>query len=91
MRENDISNATLANKLNITQATLWDRIDTKPRKNKPRKDIPVSMLSEMLKEMGYKVLIVPDDVDVPDRGYTIGSTANEKAHRIPLRDVDADD
>ena len=67
----NITNSTLANRLGITQATLWDRIDTTPRKNKPRKDIPVSMLSEMLKVMDYKVMIVPSDSRLPKGGYVI--------------------
>lgn len=67
-----ISNATLANRLGITQAALWDRIDTQPRKGKPRKDIPVSLLSEMVKVMDYKVVVVPVSTRVPADGYVIG-------------------
>lgn len=74
MSQLNISNATLANRLGITQATLWDRIDTQPRKNKPRKDIPVSLLSEMVQVMDYKVMVVPASTRVPKHGYVI----NEK-------------
>ena len=71
MSKNGITNNTLANRLGITQAALWDRIDTQPRKNKPRKDIPVSLLSEMLQVMDYKVMIVPANTRLPKDGYLI--------------------
>lgn len=66
-----INNATLASKLKITQAALWDRLDTQPRKNKPRKDIPVSLLSEMVKIMGYKVVVVPKNTMISDDSFVI--------------------
>lgn len=71
MSKLNISNATLANRLGVTQATLWDRLDTTPRKNKPRKDIPVSLLSEMVQVMDYKVVVVPSSTRVPKDGYAI--------------------
>lgn len=71
MSKSNISNAMLANRLGITQATLWDRIDTQPRKNKPRKDIPVSLLSEMVQVMDYKVVVVPSSTRLPKDGYII--------------------
>lgn len=72
MKKLNITNSTLANRLGITQAALWDRIDTQPRKGKPRKDIPVSLLSEMVKAMDYKVIVVPSQTRVPPDGYVIG-------------------
>ena len=71
MKKNDISNATLAKRLNVTQATLWDRLDTTPRKNKPRKDIPVSLLAGMLQALDYKVVVEPVNTRVPQDGYVI--------------------
>ncbi len=78
MLKQDISNSVLANRLGITQAALWDRIDTQPRTGKPRKDIPVSLLSEMLQVMDYKVMIVPTSTRVPKDGYTIGDNDTSK-------------
>lgn len=49
-----VTNADLAGRLNITQATAWDRVNSKKVK-----DIPVSTLSEMLRALDYKVVIVP--------------------------------
>ena len=76
MTKLNISNSTLANRLGITQAALWDRIDTQPRKGKPRKDIPVSLLSEMVQVMDYKVVVIPSTARVPKDGYVIGEGNN---------------
>lgn len=74
MTKLNITNATLANRLGITPAALWDRIDTQPRKGKPRKDIPVSLLSEMVQVMDYKVVVIPTSARVPKDGYVIGES-----------------
>ena len=54
MENKGVSNATLADRLNISQAAAWDRVNSKKVK-----DIPVSILSEMLRAMDYKVVVVP--------------------------------
>ncbi len=74
MKESEVSNATLAKRLNITQATLWDRLDTTPRKGKPRKDISVALFSEMLRALDYKVVVVPSSTRIKD-GYVVGEEA----------------
>lgn len=66
MDEQGVSNAELAAKLNITQAALWDRLN-----NKKVKDIPLSLLSEMLRMLDYKIHIVPRESRVPDKGYKV--------------------
>ena len=71
MRQQGITNATLANRLEITQAALWDRLDTQPRKGKPRKDIPVSLLAETVQSLDYKVAVVPGSTRIPQDGYVI--------------------
>ena len=71
MSKEEITNSILANRLGITQAALWDRIDTQPRKGKPRKDIPVSLLAEMLRMMDYKVVVLPKSARVSEEGYVI--------------------
>lgn len=78
MTKLNISNSTLANRLGITPAALWDRIDTQPRKGKPRKDIPVSLLSEMVQVMDYKVMIVPSNTRLPKDGYIIGDNDSQR-------------
>lgn len=54
MKQKGVSNADMANRLSITQAALWDRLN-----NKKVKDIPLSLLSEMLSVIDYDVVIVP--------------------------------
>lgn len=78
MNKQDITNAILAGRLKITQAALWDRIDTQPRKGKPRKDIPVSLLSEMVRVMDYKIMIVPSNTRLPKDSYVIGESEEPK-------------
>ena len=77
MGREGMSNAALANKLQVSQATLWDRIDAKPRNGKPRPDIPIALLSEMIQPMGYKVVVVPITASVPEEGYEIGERSGE--------------
>ena len=62
-----VSNADLAGRLNITQATAWDRVNSKKVK-----DIPVSTLSEMLRALDYKVVIVPRNARInSDDSYEV--------------------
>lgn len=60
------SNAELAKRLGVSNATIWERLN-----NKNVKDIPVSLLSGMLRVMGYKVIVVPNDTRMPKGGYEI--------------------
>lgn len=85
-----INNATLASKLEITQAALWDRLDTQPRKNKPRKDIPVSLLSEMVDIMDYKVVVVPKNTIVSEDSFVIDEDVSKKpkSKSIKLNPID---
>ena len=66
MDKQAVNNASMADRLNITQAALWDRLNTKKAK-----DIPVSMLSEMLRVLDYKVVIVPRSSRLPADGFEV--------------------
>jgi DNA-binding Xre family transcriptional regulator len=66
MEKQNVNNACMADRLNITQAALWDRLNTKKAK-----DIPVSLLSEMLRALDYKVILVPRSSRVPADGYEV--------------------
>lgn len=68
MNEQGVTNAELAAKLNITQAALWDRLN-----NKKVKDIPLSLLSEMLRMLDYTVQITPrkQEKDNPKPTYKV--------------------
>ena len=66
MDKNDISNSTLASRLNITQATLWDRLN-----NKNVKDISIPLLTEILRSIDYKLTIVPRSKRLNDDEYEV--------------------
>lgn len=66
MEKQAVNNACMADRLNITQAALWDRLNTKKAK-----DIPVSLLSEMLRALDYKVVLIPRSSRVPTDGYEV--------------------
>ena len=66
MDKQGVNNACMADRLEISQAALWDRLN-----NKKVKDIPVSLLSEMLRALDYKVVIVPRTSRVPSDGYEV--------------------
>lgn len=67
MSETKTTNAELASKLKVTQATLWDRLNTK----KAKSDLGVTILCDMLRLMDYKVVVVPRTTRVPNGGYEI--------------------
>lgn len=54
MEKQGVSNADMAKRLNITNAAMWDRVNSAKLK-----DIPLSILVEMLRVMDYKIQIVP--------------------------------
>ena len=68
MNEQGVTNAEMAFKLGITQAALWDRLNSKKVK-----DIPLSLLSEMLRKLDYTVQIAPrkQDKDHPKPTYKV--------------------
>jgi DNA-binding Xre family transcriptional regulator len=68
MNEQGVTNAELAARLNITQAALWDRLN-----NKKVKDIPLSLLTEMLRVLDYTVQITPrkQDKENPQKTYRV--------------------
>ena len=60
------TNARFASDLEISQAALWDRLN-----NGKRKDLSISVLSKMLRLLGYKIQIVPRNKKLPDDSYEI--------------------
>ena len=79
MEKSNVSNATMAARLGITQAALWDRLNSKKVK-----DIPSSLLSEMLKAVDYKILIVPRATRVPLDAYELCAETCENSREIDL-------
>ena len=54
MAEKGIKNADMASALGVSQATLWDRLN-----NKKTSNMSVGKLNEMLRYLGYEVVIMP--------------------------------
>lgn len=67
MVKQDTTNAVLAKRLSVSNATIWDRLNNR----KGRKDIPVSLLNEMLKALDYKVIIVPCNKKISEGDYGV--------------------
>ena len=72
MESKGISNADLAKRLGVSNATIWERLN-----NKNVKDIPVSLMVDMLKVMDYKVLVVPADRRIREEEYEVSSLKTE--------------
>lgn len=66
MEQKGISNADMAARLQIKPTALWDRLNTKKAK-----DIPVSTMTEMVRQLDYKVIVVPRSTRVPSDGFEI--------------------
>ena len=66
MASKSLSNAELAKRLNVSNATIWERLN-----NKNVKDIPVSLLPPMPRALDYKVIVVPANTRLPDGGYEV--------------------
>jgi DNA-binding Xre family transcriptional regulator len=65
MAEKGVSNADMANRIGISQASVWDRLN-----NKKNKSLSISTLNSMLKAMDYEIVVVP-------RGKKIGIKVEE--------------
>lgn len=66
MEEQSVGNAELAHKLSVKPTAMWDRLN-----NSKTKDINVSLLSSMVRVLGYKIQIVPNNKKLPDGGFEI--------------------
>jgi len=73
MEQEEIKNAELAKKLEVSNAAIWERLN-----NKNVKDIPVSLMNEMVRAMEYKVIVVPIDCRIPEKGYEVTSESSTK-------------
>lgn len=54
MEEKGITNATLAHRLGISQATIWERLN-----NRKTRDIPLSTFCDMIQALDCDLLVVP--------------------------------
>lgn len=61
-----ISNAEMAHKLDISVPTMWDRVNSQKAK-----DIPISMMNEMVRVMDYKIIVVPSNRQVKENEFEV--------------------
>lgn len=65
-KQSGISQSIYAKHLGVTRAALWDRLSTGKAK-----DMTVSLLVQMVSVFGYKVSVLPKDVETPFNGYDV--------------------
>lgn len=63
MRIKDVRQAELYNKLGIASNAFCNRMQ--------RKNVSTTVLNEMVKPLGYKLVLVPDWTTVPEDSFTI--------------------
>ena len=66
MEKQDVTNAQLANRLGLTQATMWARLN-----NQSAKDLQLSVFYEMLDALGYEIVIRKKQVQEEQEEMTI--------------------
>lgn len=66
MNNAGVTNATMASRLNISSAALWDRLN-----NKKNKDLSLTILCQMVNLLDYKVVIMPRTRKVPEDAYIV--------------------
>lgn len=66
MEAQSVSNADLAHKLSVKPTAMWDRLN-----NTKTKDLNVSLLSAMVRVLGYKIQIVPRNKQLPEGGFEV--------------------
>ena len=62
MEREDVTNVQLANRIGLTQAALWARLN-----NQSAKDMSLSVFNEMLDALGYEMVIRKQEVNNDDR------------------------
>lgn len=63
MRVKEIKPSVLASLLNIKNNVLSERLG--------QKNISTDKLNEMLEVMGYKIMVVPQEMEVPESGFVV--------------------
>jgi len=67
MKKQEITNATLAHRMNVSLATCWDMTANTKRTMEMR----TSVMIPALKALDYKLVAIPRDEKVPKGGYVI--------------------
>ncbi|MBQ5684311.1 MAG: winged helix-turn-helix domain-containing protein [Clostridia bacterium] len=82
METKGVTNADLANRLNITQAAMWDRLKLKKTVKGQEvacPNITVDKLNDVLRAMDYEIVIVPRGKSGQIKGaYLVDDTEDKK-------------
>lgn len=63
MKRREVRPAVLADRLGINPNVLSERFR--------QKNVSVSKLNEMLHQLGYQIVLMPDEAEVPEGGFPI--------------------
>lgn len=66
MKTNGETNTAFAEKLDISQQALWDRLN-----NKKNKDLSLTIICKMARILGYRVVLMPTTKRVSDDMYVL--------------------
>lgn len=66
MRENDLSNVVIAERIGLTAQAFWDRVN-----NRKHKSIGVDTALEILQAMDYRLVVVPVGSRLPAGSYEV--------------------
>lgn len=66
MKTKGETNAAFAEKLDISQQALWDRLN-----NKKNKDLSLIILCKMARFLGYRVVLMPTTKRISDDMYVL--------------------
>jgi len=66
MEEENVTNVVLAERIGVTQATMWARLN-----NTNAKDLPLAVFGEMLSALGYEMVVRRKDDDGGDRNAQV--------------------
>ena len=67
MKEQNVTNAMLAHRINMSIAATWDLVS----KDSNQYDMRANRLVPVLTALDYKLVAVPKDAEVPTGGYVI--------------------
>lgn len=75
MGKNEYTCAVLGKRIGVKNTTIWDRLYNKSKKGDEGKpgtqDLKVSLMVQMLRGMGYKLIAVPDAKPVQEGEYVL--------------------
>lgn len=66
MDDEDVTNVVLAERIGVTQATMWARLN-----NNSAKDMPLAVFGELLSALGYEIVVRRKDDDGGDRNAQV--------------------